>query len=94
MRQRGGQLDVALLGREFAGDDAEQRRLAGAVAADQADARAGRNARGGAFQQHAAGNADGEIVDDEHAAPFGRRRGATQPCRGFYRKESRAATRD
>ena len=72
-------LDVALLGRDVAGDDAEQRGLAGAVAADQADARAGRNARGGAFQQQAAGNADGEVVDDEHAAPFGRPRGAKQP---------------
>ena len=31
------------------------------------------------FQQEAAGNADSKIVDDEHAAPFGRRRGAKQP---------------
>ena len=79
-------LDVALLGREIAGDDAEQGGLAGAVAADQADPRAGGNARGGAFQQLAAGNADSEIVNNEHAAPFDRRRGARQPCRRFYRK--------
>ena len=71
-------LDVALLGRDLAGDDAEQRGLAGAVAADQPDPRAGRNARGGAIEQRPAGNADGEIVDDEHAAPFGRQRGAKQ----------------
>jgi hypothetical protein len=77
-------LDVALLGGNIAGNDAEQSGLAGAVAADQADAGAGRNARGGAFQQLAPGNADREIVNDEHAAPCGRRRGATQPCRGFY----------
>ena len=76
-------LDVALLGGDIAGDDAEQSGLAGAVAADQADARARRNARGGAFQQRASGNADREIVDDEHAAPFGRRRGAKQAFRGL-----------
>ena len=64
-------LDVALFGRGIAGDDAEQRRLTGPVAADQPDPRAGRNARGGPFQQRPARNTDSEIVDDEHAAPFG-----------------------
>jgi hypothetical protein len=73
--------DVALLGGDVAGDDAEQRSLAGAVAADQADPRAGGDARRGAFQELAAGNADSEIVNDEHAAPCGRRRGARQPSR-------------
>ena len=61
------QLDAAVLGRDVAGDHVEQRGLAGAVAADKADAGAGRDAGGGAFEQRAAGNADGEIVDDEHA---------------------------
>src|SRR6476660_639363 len=74
-------LDVALLGRDVAGDDAEQSGLAGAVAADQADARTRRNSRGGAFQQLASGNAEREIVDDKHAAPFGRRHGAKQAFR-------------
>ena len=45
------QLDAAVLGREVAGDHVEQRGLAGAVAADQADAGAGRDAGRGAFQQ-------------------------------------------
>ena len=72
-------LNVALLGRDIAGDDVEQRGLAGAVTADQADPRAGRNAGGSSFQQYSTGNADSEIVNDEHAAPFGRPRGARQP---------------
>ena len=37
--------DRAHVGREFAGDDLQQRRLAGAVAADKADLVPGRNAR-------------------------------------------------
>ena len=45
------QLDGAVLGRHVAGDHVEQRGLAGAVAADQADAGAGDDAGGGAFQQ-------------------------------------------
>ena len=57
-----------MLGRDIAGDDVEQRALAAAVAADQSDAGAGRNAAPVAFQSAAAaGDADGEIVDDEHA---------------------------
>jgi hypothetical protein len=70
---------MALLGRDIAGDDAEQSGLAGAVAADQADTGAGWNTRRGAFQQLSSSNTDREIVNDEHAAPFGRRRGAKQP---------------
>ena len=66
MRQRGGIFDRAGLGAQFAGNDVEQGRFAGAVAADQADARAGRDAGGGVFQQRAAGDADREVVDDEH----------------------------
>ena len=72
-------VDVTLLGRDVAGDDAEQSGLAGAVAADQADPRTGRDARRGTFQQLASGNADREIVNDEHAAPCGRERGMKQP---------------
>ena len=60
-------LHLAVLARDVAGDHAEQRGLAGAVAPDQADAAAGRDARGRAFQKSAAGNADGEVVDDKHA---------------------------
>ena len=72
-------VDVALLSRNVAGNDAEQSGLAGAVAADQADPRTGRDARRGTFQQLASGNADREIVNDEHAAPCGRERGMKQP---------------
>jgi hypothetical protein len=60
MRQRGG--------RDVAGDHAEQRGLAGAVAPNQADAGTARDARACAFKQRAAGDADGEIVDDEHGS--------------------------
>ena len=52
---------------ELAGDGAEQRGLADAVAADEPDARAVRDARGGAVEQQAAGNADREVVENEHA---------------------------
>jgi hypothetical protein len=57
-----------MLGVNLAGDDVEQRRLAGAVAADQADPGTGRDAGGGAFEQCTAGYADSEIVDHEHGA--------------------------
>ena len=49
--------DIAVLGRDLTHDGAEQRGLAGAVAADEPDARAVRNARGGVFQQKLAGHA-------------------------------------
>ena len=58
--------DGAVLGRDIARDYAEQGGLAGAVAADQSDARAGGDARGGAFQQRAASNADSQFVDHKH----------------------------
>jgi hypothetical protein len=48
------QLDGAVLGRHIARDHVEQRGLAGAVAADQADPGAGNDAGGGAFQKRAA----------------------------------------
>ena len=42
------ELHLALLGRDLAGDDAEQRGLAGAVASDEADAGTGRQRDRGA----------------------------------------------
>jgi hypothetical protein len=57
-----------LLGADVAGDDVEQRRLAGAVATDQPDASAGHDAGRGIFKKRAAGDADGEVVDDKHGA--------------------------
>ena len=50
----------------------EQRGLAGAVSADQPDARAIGNHRRGAVEEEAPGDAHGEIVDRQHAALFGR----------------------
>src|SRR6185437_4231582 len=64
------QFDVALFGWMVTRDDVEQSRLAGSVAADETHARARRNARGGVFDQRAAGDADGEVVEDEHAGAF------------------------
>jgi hypothetical protein len=58
----------AVLGRELAADHLEQRRFAGAVASDQADAGAGRDLHGAAVDQKASGKADGEVGDGEHAA--------------------------
>lgn len=51
---------------QLAEDHLEQRRFARAIASDQADAPARRQARAGAFQNVAARNADDEVVDDEH----------------------------
>ena len=71
-------LDVAMLGRDVVGDDVEQRALAAAVAADEADSRAVRNPNRGVLDQQPAGNADGKVVDDQHGALYGRARRATQ----------------
>ena len=68
MRARAGMLDRAVLGGELADDRAEQRGLAGAVAADQPDARAVRDAHRGVVEQQAPGDADRDIVENEHAA--------------------------
>ncbi len=65
-RQRGGSSMSALLGRDVAGDDVEQRGLAAAVAAHQPDAGAGRDPRRRLVDQKPAGNADGKVVDVEH----------------------------
>ena len=67
MRARAGMPIAPCSSADLAGDRAEQRGLAGAVAADEADARAGRNARRGVVEQEAAGDADRDIVEHEHA---------------------------
>jgi hypothetical protein len=64
-------LNVALFGRDVASNDVEECGLAGSVAADETNPPTCGNARGSAFQQHAAGNANTKVVDDEHSAPFG-----------------------
>src|SRR5262245_32721804 len=64
-------LDLAVLGGDIAGDDVEQRALAAAVAADEADPRPLRNPDRGVLDQKPAGNADGQVVDDQHGVLYG-----------------------
>ena len=61
----GGEADVAAVQRDFAGDGAQQGGLAGAVAADQADAAALVHGEVGTVQDGAATKADGGAGDDE-----------------------------
>jgi hypothetical protein len=61
-----GDLHLALLGHDLAGDDAKERGLAGAVAADQADAGAVGQGGGGIFQERAPADPVGDVVDAEH----------------------------
>ncbi len=66
------QLDRAGIGAELALDDLEQRRLAGAVAAKEADARIRRQHHRGIVDEHAAGHPHGQVVDLQHGGLFGR----------------------
>ena len=63
-----GQADVAIVGRELAGDQAQQGGLAGAIAADEADLVASGNGGGRLVEQGAAFHPEGEIVDVQHGA--------------------------
>ena len=67
MRQRGGSDDVAGVGVQPAGEQREQRRLAGAVAADQADLLAGLDGDAGAVEHELDAAAQGELSENEHA---------------------------
>src|SRR6266446_6438303 len=60
-------LDMARLALPLAEDEFQERRLAGAVAADQPDLTPVRNCRVGPVQDEAAADAKGDIVDDQHA---------------------------
>ena len=60
------QLDFAGFAFIFAEDQLQQRGLARPVAADQADLAPVRDRGAGAIQDQTAGNANGDIVDDEH----------------------------
>ena len=75
-----GKRDRAALGRDLACDQAEQRGLAGAVAADQADMRAGRQRHARPVDQQAFAEPIGEIVDMQHGGAF--RRAASRKARG------------
>ncbi len=60
--------DRAHVGRKLAGDDLQERRLAGAVAADEADLVAGRDAGRRAFEDRPPLDAVAEIVDVQHGS--------------------------
>src|SRR5512139_1948568 len=62
----GRDLYLPLLRRDLAGDDAKERRLAGAVAADKPDMGAGRQRDRGMVEQGAAGDAIGEVGEGKH----------------------------
>ena len=68
-----GDRDRAAFPADFAADQAEQRRLARAVAPDQADVRAGRQRRRRLVDQQAFAEAISKIVDMQHAALLPRR---------------------
>ena len=63
-----GQRDRAALGRDLAGDQPEQRRLADAVAPDEADARRRQGSTGRAVEKKARPKPVGEVVDLQHRA--------------------------
>jgi hypothetical protein len=63
-----GQGDSAALARDLALNESEQRRLAGPVASDQADAGSRRQCRGGAIEDEPVADPVGELVDVKHGA--------------------------
>ena len=71
----GGERDVAGIGVQLAGDQLQQRGLAGAVAADQPGMVAGRQRQAGALQQQPPADAVGQVLDRQHGAPIARRLG-------------------
>ena len=73
-----GQADRAGLGGEIAGDRLEQRRLAGAVAADEASLGAARQGQRCMVEKQAPRHAQREVVDDKHGRAFARDVGASQ----------------
>src|SRR5947209_20455857 len=75
-----GQGDRAALGRELAGDEPEQCRLADAVAADQADARSGRQHRARALEEKAGPEPVGEVVDLQHRRLMPSQSARVQAC--------------
>ena len=61
-----GHFDLTLVGVELADDDLHQRRLAGAIAADQPDAAAGRDRGGRAVEDRTPAKAHRDASDVEH----------------------------
>ena len=79
--------DLAGIGRVGAGERADQRRLAGAVAADEADDLAGVEVDGDAVDGVDAAERDEDVahLDERHAGAGGRRPGAGRGCRDARR---------
>ena len=71
---------MPLLGRELAGNDAKERGLAGAVATDKPDMRAGGQCHGGAVKQRAAADPIGEVGDHKHGV-FSTKVAVSATCR-------------
>ncbi len=65
---RARDVDAAAVGMDLAGDQAQQRGLARAVAADESDLVAGRNAGRGLVEEDAPFDAVGQVVDMQHCA--------------------------
>ena len=65
-----GQADRPALRPDLAGDQAEERGLAGAVRPDQADLGAVRQRHGGVVDQQALADPVGEVVDMQHGGGF------------------------
>ena len=87
-------LDRAVVGIELADEDFHQRRLAGAVAADQPDAAARRDRRRGAVEDRAAAEAHGDGVDGDHrGAPLAGQRRNPNHCLQARPLQSRHTTR-
>jgi hypothetical protein len=70
----GGESDFTRLRRDLAGDDAQERGLARAIAADETDARSGRQRGGGVMEQRASADLAGDVVDAEHRGAIAGRR--------------------
>ena len=74
-----GERHMPALGHDLAPQDTEKRRLAGAIAAHEPDARSRRQGERGLFQNDPAADAVGEVVHVKHAA-FWRGGGGKASC--------------
>ena len=85
-----GELDLAVVGDELAGDDAKERGLAGAVTADEPDAGAPGDGRRSLVEELSPADREGDVADAEHGARYSR--GAREAAsRGFVRSPYEAA---
>ena len=80
-------LDVARIGVQAPGQQREEARLAGAVAADQADLLARLHDHAGVLENHLDAAAQGEVSNRDHRARPAARRALSPPLRGSERSE-------